>query len=136
MGVSRRIRNIPREFEPGKTWVAVAHIEAIPVVGAHELNILSLHDAQAECSCGQWSLSHTGEMTETQVKKAFAKHLRGKPGIFQVFRPSHVEYVVRGDETEEDLEALRERGIVLVDVIPEGKEEVFPEEVKEIQALA
>lgn len=111
MGISRRIRNVPREFEPGKTWVAVAHIKGISApyiktgleeaIENHYLKLTSL---------------------ESAVKKTIERNLR-KPAIFQVFRPSHVEYVVRGDETEEELRALEERGIVLVDVVPEEKEE-------------
>lgn len=40
------------------------------------------------------------------------------PGIMHAFRPTGVEYVVRGDETEDDLSALRERGITPVQVVP------------------
>lgn len=38
------------------------------------------------------------------------------PGIFHVFRPSAIEYVVRGDETPEDLARLAKRGITPVRV--------------------
>ena len=38
------------------------------------------------------------------------------PGIFSVFRPDRIEYVVKGDETEEEIEKLEKRGLTLVDV--------------------
>jgi hypothetical protein len=38
------------------------------------------------------------------------------PGIFMVFKPSAIEYVVKGDETEEELERLVKRGITPVHV--------------------
>lgn len=47
-----------------------------------------------------------------------------EPGIFHATRPSRVEYVTKGDETEEGLERLEKRGItpvrVKVDMGPEG----------------
>jgi len=39
------------------------------------------------------------------------------PGIFTVFKPTAVEYVVRGDEGDEELERLAERGITPVKVV-------------------
>ena len=39
-----------------------------------------------------------------------------RPGIFQMFKPSVIEYVVKGDESKEELARLEERGIDLVDV--------------------
>jgi hypothetical protein len=38
--------------------------------------------------------------------------------LFSFFKPTAVEYVVKGDETEEQLAKLEERGISLVDVQP------------------
>lgn len=36
------------------------------------------------------------------------------PGIFHAFKPTRVEYVVRGDETEQQLDRMERRGISLV----------------------
>lgn len=41
-----------------------------------------------------------------------------RPGVFTVFRPTHVDYVVRGDETDEELERLVARGVRPVRVQP------------------
>lgn len=40
-----------------------------------------------------------------------------KPGIFQAFKPTAIEYVVTGKETEEELARMEKRGITLVDVV-------------------
>jgi hypothetical protein len=42
------------------------------------------------------------------------------PGIFQAFRPTAVEYVVRGDETPEQIAKLEKRGITPVKVVRDG----------------
>ena len=46
------------------------------------------------------------------------------PGIFQAFRPTAIEYVVTGKETEEEIEKLIERGITPVEIVrgPENTE--------------
>jgi len=38
------------------------------------------------------------------------------PGIFRAYRPTGIEYVVKGDETDEDLEKMVKRGITPVKV--------------------
>jgi hypothetical protein len=61
------------------------------------------------------------------------KKEKGKPAIFQVFKPSAIEYVVKGDETEEELTKLEGRGISLVKVVkieerkPTGEEKLASE---------
>jgi len=40
------------------------------------------------------------------------------PAIFRIFKPTAVEYVVRGDETPGELEKLIDRGITPVKVLP------------------
>lgn len=46
---------------------------------------------------------------------------RWAPGIFQLFKPSRVEYVVKGVETNVELADLMERGITPVRVVREGE---------------
>ena len=43
----------------------------------HKLIIKSLHDAQAECSCGGWFLSHTGKLTYQEIKLEHKIHIHG-----------------------------------------------------------
>lgn len=87
MGLSRRIMTVPKGFEIGKTRVLFAHIKAIP---------------------GK-EIIEEGGCFETSRDAS-------RPGIFSSFIPSRIEYVVKGDETPEDLEALAKRGFALVDV--------------------
>jgi hypothetical protein len=72
LGISRRITAVPRDFQPGRTWVLCAHRSAIPPAAAGA-------DPTA--------------------------------AVFTLFRPTAVEYVVRGDETDAELERLVKRGI-------------------------
>jgi hypothetical protein len=60
---------------------------------------------------------------ETWVLMAHPKAVRGtnadgaieyRPGIFQAFKPTAIEYVVRGDEDERELARKVKRGITLV----------------------
>jgi hypothetical protein len=89
MGISRRIKSIPRDFKVGETWVAVAHIKAIP-------KSISVLDGQPD--------------------------LPAKPAIFQVFRPTHIEYVVREKDGKKKLADMQKKGIKLVKVVKKNKE--------------
>ena len=42
--------------------------------GKHGLEIKSLHDAHAVCSCGGWDFSHTGELSKEQIEARFREH--------------------------------------------------------------
>lgn len=46
----------------------------------HKLIIKSLHDAQAECACGHWWYSFTGELTKKEIEREYKKHLKGRQG--------------------------------------------------------
>lgn len=41
-----------------------------------KLIIKSLNDAQAECSCGHWWYSATGERTKKEIIAEWKKHLK------------------------------------------------------------
>jgi hypothetical protein len=41
----------------------------------HSLIIRSLHDANAECACGNWHYSHPGPRTRGQVEAEHGAHL-------------------------------------------------------------
>ena len=95
LGVSRRISAVPREFKVGETWVLLGHRKAI-------------EKACPECG------DEPGGDPECPVceGRAFV-HI---PGVITAFQPRAVEYVVKGDETEEELEALVARGLTPVRV--------------------
>lgn len=95
MGVSRRISALPRGFQIGTTWVLLGHRKAL---------------TQACSECGD----EPGGDPECPVCEGSGfQHV---PGIISAFRPTAVEYVVRGDEPVEELEAMTRRGITPVRV--------------------
>jgi hypothetical protein len=98
LGVSRRISAVPRGLKVGETWIALAHPKAVPGECEHGAPV------QAGCpncpggiSAGEW---------------------RG--GVVTFFRPTAIEYVVKGTETEEELDKLEARGFRLVKVVKAG----------------
>jgi hypothetical protein len=69
---------------------------------------------------------------ETLVLAAHRKHHQAAdgtwvPAVFHAFTPTALEYVVKGDETDEKLEALVKRGVTPVKVVRDGE---FPELAK------
>lgn len=87
-GISRRLSTVPNDFKVGETWVLVAHLKAIAV----------------PCTMKN--------VRECEVCKGKMWHYT--PAVFQVFRPQAIEYVVTGNETEEELEKLVKRGLTPV----------------------
>lgn len=79
IGICKRIASIPRDFQIGKDWIALAHLEAC---------------------------------------KGNSKR---RPGIFTVFKPTHLEYIFSGKETDKELETLHKKGFKLINVIPAEK---------------
>lgn len=118
MGISKRLplKSIPKDLrddDGNYRWVLLAHPKAIdkgpcPRCGHHLGHPGEVPDADKP-----------GEWTECPECKGTARVFG--PGIFRVFKPSGLEYVVKGDESDEELEALEKRGIDLVKVIPEGQ---------------
>lgn len=98
-GVSRRISQVPLEFEIGKTWVLVAHREAITKV----------------CPNADTHMSQSLEEIKACEKCKGAGVIQ-QAAIFHAFQPTAIEYVVTGSETEEQLERLVKRGITPVTV--------------------
>ena len=91
-GISKRIGAIPRGFKVGETWILLAHIK-----GGSRSVVLNEHETPG------------GTVRETTIEKF--------PAIFHAFKPSRIEYVVTGLESEAELNAMEDRGITLVEVI-------------------
>lgn len=97
--ISRRIQSIPTGFKVGETWIFLAHRKTFsetcePCIG-------------------------TGFDQVSNNKKCDVCHGEGKnyrAGIFHAFRPDRIEYIVKGDESDEYLDKLIERGITPVRV--------------------
>lgn len=47
----------------------------------------------------------------------FGEDVEAKPAIVTAFQPTAIEYIVKGDESDEELAALEERGLSLVQVV-------------------
>lgn len=101
MGVSRRVSKVPREFVLGETWVALAH--RVAIAGECEHGV----PPETICRACPDEVSSAGWL----------------PGVFTFFRPSAIEYIVTGDESEDELDALEARGFDLVRVIPSGDDD-------------
>jgi len=95
MGVSRRITQVPRDLVVGETWIALAHRRALP--GECE------HGAPASGPCSNCP------------DGASVGEWRG--GVITFFRPTAIEYIVSGDEPDDELEKLEKRGFRLVRVV-------------------
>ena len=62
---------------------------------------------------------------ETWILVAHRKTIRAKdneyfPGIFHAFKPTSIEYVVKGTETDDELDKLEKRGFWLIKVIKQA----------------
>lgn len=101
MGISRRIPAVPKGFEPGKTWVLLAHRKGVVKIPPLFPGDNRAYDIKANqyLSPGEPTQHYNPEYT---------------PAIFSVFRPSAIEYVIKGDETQDDLEQLIKRGLTPV----------------------
>jgi hypothetical protein len=51
------------------------------------------------------------------IGKIVEHKVKSFPGVFAVFRPSAIEYVVTGKETDKQLADMESRGITLVDIV-------------------
>ena len=101
LGISRRIPAIPREFVLGETWVAFAHRKCIP----------------KECpDCGAQLGTARPHIQQSENCETCGGDQYHAAGIFRIFKPEAIEYVVTGKETDEELDALAKRGITPVRV--------------------
>lgn len=107
MGFSRRIPAVPQGFVANETWVLAGHRKAIPsgkivANGPDDLcgTVYDNLDAAQAAGATSWADHYT-------------------PGIFHLWVPTRIEYVVRGDETEDYLQGLADRGIEAVRVVPD-----------------
>lgn len=112
MGVSRRISAVPKDLKLGETWVLVAHRECVT----------------ERCDCGvpcpdAMDPDNTVIVPDEQCGRCHGDGQYKLPAIFHMFKPEAIEYVVKGDETEEDLERLVKRGLTPVKVVRDVDEQ-------------
>lgn len=99
VGISKRIKSVPREFEIGKTWVLLAHIKAY------------------RRPCPKIDLEGHSKVFCKLCDNGFIY----SPGIFYAFNPKRVEKVVDEETPKEEIKKLEDRGIT--PVIVKKKEE-------------
>jgi hypothetical protein len=99
LGVSRRISAVPRGFKVGETWIFVAHPKAVQTT-----------------------------LVNKEGESLFAEEPGLGPGIFQAFRPSRIERIVKQSELEHyqdvlaDVAPALESGAKLQDLVPASYE--------------
>jgi len=155
-GISRRLRAIPRDFEVGETVVYLAHVDAVEEVceacsGSRVENPpdeTETPEATSESLMRRFGRAFGfGEVEPEEEEKPKRRtrkpkrcpECKGKgvvtsPGLFGAYKPTHIEYIVKGDESEEDLGAMEERGVKLVRLVRTGEGEAEIQETE--QALA
>lgn len=86
LGISKRINAIPREFRVGKTWIFLAHKEAVDL--PPEENDVPIQD---------------------KLFDRESKETKQGPGIFMAFRPRRIERIVKQSDMYawEDLDKVR-----------------------------
>ena len=87
MGISRRITSVPKDFELGNTYVLLAHHKVI-------IQSPDIHNGNLET-------------LKPPTDKA----------IFMVFKPERIEYVCKGSESSEELDAITRRGLSPIRVV-------------------
>ena len=92
MGVSRRISQVPKDLEVGKTWVFVAHREAIVKPCG------CVKDGAPKLGCED--CDGTGQLKV--------------PGVFHAFQPARIEKVVDEAVSQKAVDKLLKRGITPV----------------------
>lgn len=109
-GISKRIHAIPRGFKVGESYVALCHKKAVVKFETVEV---PLDDDLRQASSDEPGLLDADE-GKGVVKKVVPVFTQG---IFSIFKPTRIEYVVKGDETDEQIERMIERGITPVNVV-------------------
>jgi hypothetical protein len=79
------------------------------------------------------ALAHRKAVERTQGLLPVPDAQKFAPGIFHLFKPQAIQYVVKDTDTKEKLEALEKRGITLVKVVPRHSPSPLEDEVDERQ---
>lgn len=78
------------------------------------------------------ALAHRKAISEYMTFKLLPDFIKYRPGIFRIFRPDRIEYIVKGSESDPELQALADRGFDLVNVLHEGDQsQLFMDEINE-----
>lgn len=121
MGVSRRIPAVPKDFQVGQTLVLLAHRKGTSVecdCTSRENTADGVVRSKGQKVGDLVSVTTGGWPPEPDCEECLGTGRAPQPAIFTAFIPKAVEYVVKGDEPEEELERMVKRGIRPVKVEP------------------
>lgn len=136
MGVSRRIPAVPKDFVLGETWVLLAHragrtepcTKCAPLRKdwAKIVSDKAARDVQNMSSDADPALGTDGEeaaLADLQAKMEACEPCKGRGSIeiatvFSAFKPTAIERIVDENVTDEEVMALKKRGIDAVIVKP------------------
>lgn len=109
LGISKRIKALPRDFKIGQTWVLLAHPRAVRVISAERNALLGL----------------------------VPREERSEAGIFRVFRPQRAELMITEKQAkdEEFMAGISKRGITGV-VLPSDDADHAPEQEEMFEEVA
>jgi hypothetical protein len=132
MGISRRLSAVPKNLVVGETVIFLAHRECIAMAKPFDQEV----DRWSIEQCRKWHEDRKIDIPDEEDPGAMIdptsawRHLTKRSiadnppdytaGVFASFVPTHLEYVVKGDETEEELEDMIKRGITPVKVTPKA----------------
>lgn len=142
VGISRRVPKPPRGVKVGD-WVFLGHPRTIAHPGDRENN----PQADTTCSACETELLKAEKLDVPPGEMDCFVHFPRRAntaGLFYLFRVTTIDYVVKGDEKEEDLEKLEKRGVRLVNVVPvededeepvEDRIEVYPAQIATLKKI-
>ena len=106
LGISRRIKAVPRNFKLGETWVLLAHAKGM---------------ACQNCGGAGLIKARPGVVTDEAVKCAGCKATGWVPAAFRLFQPQRIEKLITESQSkdEEFMAKLDKDGMTPV-VVPDG----------------
>lgn len=109
LGISRRIAAVPRDFKVGVTWVLLAHPKAVT---CSQCAGAGLDPAAA------WDSRHRSGSYGSPAACEKCNGAGKTPGIFRVFRPHAVEYIITQTQSKDPafMADLQRKGLTPVTV--------------------
>lgn len=119
MGISRRIGAIPRNFVLGKTWVWLAHMKTLANPNTVPVRPSPPPEPKGKSKKAQAAYDEAFKIYDRlyhdyeQEKAAYKEWI---PGVFRIFKPTAIEYVVRGTESDSEIDDMVKDGITPVKI--------------------
>lgn len=114
-GICKRVSAIPKGFVVGTHHVLLAHPKAVSLV-CHDCNGTGNALAPVPGETEHGVVTKEGEIIPTCVTCKGVGAIQA-PGIFRMFKPSRIEYILKGDETSAEIADLEKRGLTTVRLV-------------------